>query len=127
MLADVRMLIQPAASFDRVLMAAALQHFTRAETVNLFRRTAAMLRPGGIFLITDIPDFARLWTFHNTSEREAAHFEQVARGEPILGTWFDRTWLERLGRHAGFSDTTALDQPASHPYARYRFDLRCRR
>lgn len=126
-LADARTWSPPAASFDRVLMAAALQHFTLAETVSLFRRMVALLRPGGVLLVTDIPDTARLWTFHDTAEREAAHFAQVARGAPILGTWFDRTWLEKLGRHVGFDEVAALAQPSSHPYARYRFDLRCRR
>jgi ubiquinone/menaquinone biosynthesis C-methylase UbiE len=126
-LADARHVAFREASLDRVLWAAAIQHFTPAEVVRLFRRLAVALRPGGVLLVTDIPDRARMWRFHDTLEREDACFQHEADGAPILGTWFDRAWLERLGRHAGFRGAQALDQPSELPYAHYRFDLRCRR
>jgi ubiquinone/menaquinone biosynthesis C-methylase UbiE len=126
MIADARMVDFPPASFDRVLIAAALQHFEQDEVIRMFRQMVRALRPRGILVATDIPDAARKWAFHDSVEREDDYFRNEAEGTPILGTWFDRTWLEKLGRHVGFKETTALDQPVTFPYAHYRFDLRCR-
>ncbi len=126
MVADARTVDFAEASFDRVLIAAALQHFQPDEAIRVFSRMVRVLRPGGILLATDIPDAARMWAFHDSVEREDAYFASEADGTPILGTWFDRTWVAKLGRHVGFKDTTALDQPEIFPFAHYRFDLRCR-
>jgi hypothetical protein len=82
------------------------------------------LKSDGLLLVTDLPDAARMWKFHDSVDRENAYFESEANDTPILGTWFDRTWME-LGRHVGFTEVSALDQPPTFPYALYRFDLRC--
>ena len=127
MAADARTIEFPPGSFDRVLVAAAIQHFERSEVIRLFRKAAGFLRRGGILLVTDIPDNARMWRFHDSTEREDSCFENEERGTPILGTWFERAWMEKLGRHAGFGQSSALDQPPEFLYSHYRFDLRCRR
>jgi len=123
---DVREVDFPPESFDRVLLACALQHFDDAEVIRLFRKVAGMMRAGGLFLVTDIPDRAKMWAFFNDGDRERLHFDNRENGTPILGTWFDRSWLEKLAQHAGFSEATALAQPEDFPYAHYRIDLRCR-
>lgn len=125
--ADARTVEFPPGSFDRVLVAAAIQHFERKEVIRLFRRVAGLLRPGGILVVTDVPDSTRIWRFHDSLEREDAYFDNEACGTPILGTWFERSWLEKLGRHAGFRRSSALDQPPDFVFAHYRFDLRCRK
>jgi ubiquinone/menaquinone biosynthesis C-methylase UbiE len=124
--ADGRFVPFRPASFDRVLVAAALQHFELGEVVRLFRAALEILRPEGVLVVTDIPNRARMWRFHDTEERENAYFEAEAKNAPILGTWFDRAWLGKLGRYAGFRESATLEQPADFPYAHYRFDLRCR-
>ena len=123
--ADAREVEFPAGTFDRILVAAALQHFELAEVVRLVRRIAMLLGPGGVFLATDIPEQARMWAFFDTPEREEAHFAGLEAGASVIGTWFDRSWLVKLARHAGFRDAAAQDQPAGLPDAHYRFDLRC--
>lgn len=127
MVADARMLEFPPASFDRVVIAAALQHFELCEAIRMFQWIVAALRPGGLFLVTDVPDASRMWRFHDSVERERAYFDSEAAGTPILGTWFDRAWMIKLGRYAGFGEVSILDQPTELPYAHYRFDVRCRK
>ena len=116
---------QPA-SFHRVLFAAALQHFSQAQVIRLLKELARWLKPSGILLITDILDAQRMWRFYDSPEREGVYFQNTMTETPILGTWFDRLWLEKLARHAGFSQAQAVDQPGEYWYAHYRFDLLCR-
>ena len=114
-------------SFHRVLFAAALQHFSQVQVIKMFKEFIFWLKPGGIVLITDILDSRRRWSFYNSQEREDAYFQNVMEGTPILGTWFDREWLEKLARYAGFSHAQALYQPKEFWYSHYRFDLICRK
>lgn len=85
------------------------------------------LKPGGILLITDILDSRRIWSFYNNPEREDAYFQNVMEGTPILGTWFDCEWLEKLARYTGFSHDQVFDQPEEFWYSHYRFDMTCRK
>lgn len=114
-------------SFDRVLVAAALQHFDETEIVSLLEELRLLLRTGGILLLTDVPDRRRLWAFFDTIARRQAYFESVRQKKPILGTWVDRRWLAEAATSLGFSEVEDLDQPHSLPYHHYRFDLRARR
>ena len=59
-----------ASTFDRVLIASALQYFELGETIRLFQNAATFLKPGGILCVTDIPDFARMWNFFDDTERK---------------------------------------------------------
>ena len=117
---------QPA-SFHRILFAAALQQFTQAQVIRLFKDLIRWLKPGGLLLVTDILDAQRIWHYYNSPEREDVYFQRTMEEAPILGTWLDRVWLEKLARHVGFSDAQALDQPDDYWYAHYRFDLFCRK
>lgn len=121
---DIR--FQPA-SFDRILFAAALQHFSQAQVIRLFKDLAAWLKPGGKLLITDILDHSRIWNFYNSQVREDLYFDSEMEGTPILGTWFDGSWLEKLARHAGFEQAKIMMQPNDFLYAHYRFDMFCRK
>ncbi|MBV1894534.1 MAG: class I SAM-dependent methyltransferase [Ilumatobacteraceae bacterium] len=122
-LADARDVAFRSGSFDRVLVAAALQHFSTAEVVNLFARVRSWLRPGGVFVLTDVLDQDKQWRFFDSQDRESTYFNNLARGTPILGTWFRREWLTKLATHSGFIDAVAQDQPDNFPYAHYRFDF----
>lgn len=112
-------------SFHRILFAAAIQHFTQAQIIQLFLNCSSWLKADGILLLTDIIDSNLIWKFYDSEEREDAYFDNVLKGTPILGTWFDRSWLIKLARHAGFTDAIALEQPENYPYSHYRFDLLC--
>ena len=112
-------------SFHRILFAAALQHFTQSQVIRLLTNQSKWLKPGGILLITDILDSNLMWEFYNNEEREGIYFKNILEETPILGTWFDRLWLIKLARHAGFSNAKALNQDKNYPYSHYRFDLLC--
>ncbi len=114
-------------SFHKILFAAAIQHFSQPQVIRLFKKLASWLKPGGLLLVTDICDAQRTWHFYNSPEREALYFRNTAEETPILGTWLDRVWLEKLARYSGFSHARAEDQPADYWYAHYRFDLLCRK
>jgi ubiquinone/menaquinone biosynthesis C-methylase UbiE len=113
--------------FDRILIAAALQHFDEPAIVQLFRRMFRFLRPEGSLLVTDIPDRQKMWAFFDERSREDAYFASCELGDPILGTWIEGEWLRRLATHVGFKSSEVLAQPPSYPFAHYRFDLRCRK
>ncbi len=115
------------ASFDRILVAAAVQQFTEPEVIRLFERMASWLKPGGILLVTDVLDSERIWRFYDTEQRRGLYFEQTMAGAPILGTWINRTWLRHLACHAGFEQCVPMEQPSSYWYSHYRFDFVCRR
>lgn len=121
--ADMRTADFADGSFSRILVYAAIQYIDHAESVKLFRRMARWLRPGGLLFLGDIPDSARLWSFYNTPERRQLYFENLVAGRDVVGTWFDRAWMEHLCDSAGFAGARTLDQHPELIYAHFRFDL----
>lgn len=111
-------------SFSKGAMYTVLQHFTEKETIHIFESVHTWLVPGGTFLIGDIPDVDRLWTFFNTPERVNAYFNSIRHETPILGTCFKRDFLEKLAMYTGFSAYATLDQDPELINAHYRFDLK---
>lgn len=119
---DVLALDLPKASFDKALMYFALQHFSLKETINVFQIVRNILKPGGLFYIGDIPDAARIWDFFNNKEREKEYFESVITQQPIIGQWFDKAFIEKGAKFAGFSDVRLISQPEYQFNSHYRFD-----
>ncbi len=113
----------PGEMFTKVLFYAGVQYFSEQQIVRLFCRIAASMRSGGRFYVGDIPDVGRIWSFHNTAERETAYFDSVRDDKPIIGTWLDPLWLSKLASHAGFENIRVLQQPEWLPFAHYRFDM----
>ena len=123
--ADMREVQFDDESFDRIICYAALQYLSLAETVQLFAKLYRWLGDGGVLLIGDIPDAARQWKFFDSPQRQSNYFEQLAAGRPLIGTWFDKAWLERLSTHIGFRSVVLSDQPQEQIYSWFRFDMRC--
>lgn len=123
--ADVLTVKFPDKSFNGILFAAALQHFTQQEVMSLFISMAKWLQPDGRLLITDVLDQDKMWCFFNNTERVKDYFQSELNSEPILGTWFKRCWIEHLALFAGFSKVLIIDQPENFPYSHYRFDVVC--
>jgi ubiquinone/menaquinone biosynthesis C-methylase UbiE len=121
--ADARNVDFPDHCFDRILIYAGIQYFTDIETINLFMRLKRWIRAGGLVVIGDIPDATRKWNFFNTPERESAYFDALRVSKPIVGHWFEPSWLEKLSHHVGFTSAKSHLQPQTHPYRHYRFDL----
>lgn len=115
----------PDRKFDRILMTAALQHFSEAQVVNLFVMHYNNLAQNGMFLITDILDIDQKWSFFQTNEQKKAHFDAVAIEKPLMGSWFKKEWLIELAYYSGFKNAKVLVQPDSFYFSHYRFDLLC--
>lgn len=121
---DMRQVEFSQCSFDRILLYAAVQYLTLPETTRLMEKMYRWLKPNGILFIGDIPDAGKRWQFFDSASRRQAYFNGLAAGEPIVGTWFCRDWLSRLGDNCGFQDTAVMDQPENQIYAWFRFDFR---
>lgn len=121
--ADVRDVKFNDDSFDRVLIYAGLQYLSPGETIHLFESTVRWLREGGLFLVGDIPDRAKLWQFFDTTDGMRAHFEATKKDKPLIGTWFESEWLARLGEWVGFNKMEIFQQPDNLPFSHYRFDM----
>ncbi len=112
----------PQAKYDRVVIYAGIQYFSYRDIVRLVERIYTLLAPGGSLFLGDVPDQSRIWNFFNSPEREGVYFDTVKNEKPIIGTWIDPSWLEKLSRHLGFSKFTFIEQPKDFPYTHYRFD-----
>lgn len=121
--ADARTVEFPEKSFDRILLYAGIQYFSESEIIDLFIRLRRWIREGGRVVLGDIPDVTRRWNFFNSPERKSAYFEALKDGKPLVGNWFEPSWLEKLSYHTGFLSATTHPQPQTLPYQHYRFDL----
>ncbi|MBL0126371.1 MAG: class I SAM-dependent methyltransferase [Flavobacteriales bacterium] len=110
-------------SFSRILLYAALQYIDEQESIELVKRMARWLRPGGLLFIGDVPDRTRMWAFYNTEERRSLYFENLAAGREVVGTWFEPVWLSNLSAYCGFTKIEMLSQHPDLIYAHFRFDM----
>jgi len=72
----------------------------------------AWLKPGGTAFVGDIPDLARMWHFYSGNEYKQAFIESVEIGKPIIGTWFDVTFLMTAAQYVGFKGVQVMKQPS---------------
>lgn len=110
-------------TFDRIVFAAAIQHFTESQIIILFRRFHEWLKPGGKLLISDITNRKAMWQFYDSDERKAKYFNDTSLDSSPLGTWFDKDWLQYLSEFVKFSSVEFYDQPDQYWYSHYRFDM----
>jgi ubiquinone/menaquinone biosynthesis C-methylase UbiE len=123
---DIREAQFGASRFSKVFWYAGIQYIEERDIVVVIRRIRQWLKPGGILLIGDVPDRQKLWHYFNDAGRETAYFDGLAKAQPIIGTWLDRAWLEKLCVSAGFREAVAIPQDSALIYADFRFDLLAR-
>jgi hypothetical protein len=51
----------------------------------MVRRIRGWMKPGGIRMIGDIHDRAKLWDYFNDDTRRAAYFDGLEQLKPIIG------------------------------------------
>ena len=110
-------------SFSKVLWYAGIQYIDESDIVTMVRRIREWMKPGGILLIGDIPDRAKLWGYFSGNTRRASYFDGLAQRKPIIGTWLDAAWLESLCKDSGFAVAIAIPQHEELIYADFRYDL----
>lgn len=120
---DMRDAQFPAQSFSKVLWYAGIQYIDESDIVAMMRRIRSWMKPGSILMIGDIPDRAKLWDYFNDDIRRAAYFDGLAQRKPIIGTWLDAGWLERLCLTSGFVSASVVPQNEQLIYADFRYDL----
>lgn len=121
--ADARKVNLPAETFSKGLMYCALQHFSERETIGLFDTFYKSLKPGGTFLVGDIPDIDCLFIFYNKPEWVKAYFDSLRTNTPAVGTWFKKEVLLQMAKYVGFRDAKILTQHPTLINSHYRFDL----
>jgi cyclopropane fatty-acyl-phospholipid synthase-like methyltransferase len=121
---DIRSLEFEEHTFSKIVFYAGVQYFTLQETVVLFNNFMKWLKPGGILFLGDIPDEEKRWTFFNTPEREGVYFDAVLNGRDIVGTWFHREWLKKLGDYSGLRSGLIIDQAPYMIYSFFRYDAK---
>lgn len=110
-------------SFSKVLWYAGIQYIDESDIVTMVRRIRGWMKPGAILMIGDIPDRAKLWDYFSDDTRLAAYFDGLEERKPIIGSWLDGVWLERLCLASGFASAEAVPQNKELIYADFRYDL----
>lgn len=120
---DARNVVLPPEFFSKGVLYYALQYFNERETIGIFQSIYQSLRQGGRFLIGDIPDIDRLFTFYNKPEWVCAYFNSVRNGTSAVGTWFKKEILMEMARYVGFRKAVLLTQHPDLINSHYRFDI----
>jgi cyclopropane fatty-acyl-phospholipid synthase-like methyltransferase len=110
-------------SFSKVLWYAGIQYIDEPDITAMVRRIRGWMKPGGILMIGDIPDRAKLWDYFNDDIRRAAYFDGLEQRKPIIGSWLDAAWTERLCLASGFASAKAVSQHDELIYSDFRYDL----
>ena len=110
-----------AGAFDKVVLYAALQHFSPDEFAPVFDGLKALLAPEGAIMLGFVPDKALIWDFYNTPQRRAEHLQRQADGTDTFGFWWPRPTLDRMCRARALSCAFSVLPSEVHASA-YRFN-----
>jgi ubiquinone/menaquinone biosynthesis C-methylase UbiE len=110
-------------SFSKVLWYAGIQYIDESDIIKMIRKIRRWMKPGGILMIGDIPDRRKLWRYFDSSARQDIYFDALERREPIIGTWLDAEWIEKLCFSSGFAAAYAIVQNDKLIYSDFRYDL----
>jgi ubiquinone/menaquinone biosynthesis C-methylase UbiE len=108
--------------FDKILFYAGIQYFSEQEVFKIFASFRDILKPGGIILIGDIPDFRKRDSFLADDNRFERYFENFSDGAETIGTWFTFEWISALSDYLKFKSCNLIVQPEYQIYSDFRFD-----
>lgn len=120
---DVRAISLPINNYNKVLIYAGIQYLSKKETIELISKVYVSLKKDGVCFIGDIPDERKMWKFFNNKERESFCFQSILDDKPIIGTWFNIEWFEKLASFIGFTEAKTILQKEEMIYSHFRFDL----
>ena len=119
---DIRSLDFEVNSFDKIILYAGIQYLSFKEAILLLKNIFKWLKPNGIVMIGDIPDFNRRWDFFNTNERQEVFYDNQLTGKSIIGNWFEIEWFDYLTNYLGFNEGKFIKQDKKLINANHRFD-----
>jgi cyclopropane fatty-acyl-phospholipid synthase-like methyltransferase len=120
---DIRKINFYKKEYSKILIYAGIQYLTEKEVIDLFYKLFNCLQEGGMIYIGDIPEREKIWNFYNNKKRENDYFKSIINNSPIIGTWFDYTWLEKMVKFIGFSESKKIKQKNEMVYSHFRFDM----
>lgn len=121
--ADVRQIPFKDLSFTTIAMYAAIQYLDESESVFLFEQLFRLLKKDGKVFIGDIPDYESRMKYFSTNSRIDRYFDSIKNGRPMIGYWFERSWIRSALEYSGFSNVEILEQDNWEPYSSFRFDV----
>lgn len=115
------------ANFDKILLYFSFQYFDSLEKgETALRNMAALLAPGGIMLLGDVPQAEKKWDYYATWRQRYRYLRSWLLGTNPMGKFWGEDELQLIARKAGLS-VEKRDQPANLPYSHYRCDYLLRR
>jgi ubiquinone/menaquinone biosynthesis C-methylase UbiE len=121
---DIRELIFEPKSFNKVFFYAGIQYLNDKEALVMIKDIYNWVEDDGILFVGDIPEEEKKFSFYNTIERQKVYFDNVLEDKEIIGNWFKKDWLDKLGKYCGFSKTKYLPQNEKLIYSNFRFDFK---
>ena len=120
---DIRYVDFKDQSFSKELWYAGIQYIDEGDIIKMIRKIRRWMKPGGILMIGDIPDRKKLWKYFDSTARQDNYFDSLEGREPIIGTWLDAEWIEKLCFSSGFTAAHAIEQNDKLIYSDFRYDL----
>lgn len=107
--------------FDKIILQFSFQYLSREEGEKAVRGMKRLLKPGGIIVLGDVPDWSRLHVFYPSFLARIKYRIQRWRGTDQMGKFWSEQEMEQIssGLHV-----EKLEQPAHLPYSDYRVDYR---
>lgn len=120
---DIREINFSDQSFSKVLWYAGIQYIDESDIINMILKIRGWMKPDGILMIGDIPDRKKIWKYFDSLERQNVYFHALQKREPIIGTWLDAEWIEKLCATCGFTTANVIEQNSKLIYSDFRYDL----
>jgi len=93
---------EPIEPFTKVLMYAALQHFTLEEFKIILKSLVTITTNSPVLVFGFFPDKQKKWEFYNTPRRKWDHFIRVLNGRELITTWWKKNDLRDIAEQYGF-------------------------
>lgn len=109
--------------FDKVLMNAALQHFTLADFEKLLEKVLGNMTRDKLLLFSFVPEFNKQETFIKALRPNFKRWLRLKLGRDLLGEWWQRDEISIICSRLGIK-VEFLDIDSGLDGSRYRFDIR---
>lgn len=117
-----RLKLSGAEPFTKVLMYAALQHFTTRDLRVMLRDMLELGHSDPIILLGFVPDRAKKWRFYDTPQRRLSHLFSRTTGRDRFGSWWRKEHVREICQELGLK-CAFHDLPETLHAATYRFDV----